>query len=100
MLSVFTDVLHVSNLSTAQHVGAVLDQNDTFNKQEVKYKIISKQNKTKSLLDFAPFHYFHGIQRQSIVCYAVLFATPKSAVVHRRYFGQVLICSVNSNEYM
>ena len=37
MLSVFTDVLHVSNLSTAQHVGAVLDQNDTFNKQEVKY---------------------------------------------------------------
>ena len=36
MLSVFTDVLHVSNLSTAQHVGAVLDQNDTFNKQEVK----------------------------------------------------------------
>jgi len=41
MLSVFTDVLHVSNLSTAQHVGAVLDQNDTFNKQEVA-TIVSK----------------------------------------------------------
>ena len=35
MLSVFTDVLHVSNLSSAQHLGAILDQNDAFTKQEV-----------------------------------------------------------------
>ena len=35
MLSVFTDVLHVSNISQPQHLGAILDQNDAFTKQEV-----------------------------------------------------------------
>ena len=36
MLSVFTDVLHVSNLSSPQHLGAILSQNDAFSKQEVR----------------------------------------------------------------
>lgn len=46
MLSVFTDVLHVSNLSTPQHLGAILDQNDAFNKQEVATIVNKLQNYT------------------------------------------------------
>lgn len=35
MLSVFTDVLHVSNLSQPQHFQAILEQNNTFDKKEI-----------------------------------------------------------------
>ena len=35
MLSVFTDVLHVSNLSRPEHFKKILDENDAFTKQEV-----------------------------------------------------------------
>jgi len=59
MLSVFTDVLHVSNLSSPQHLGAILSQNDAFSKQEVAtivnklkgYRICIGVKKLLGLLD-------------------------------------------------
>jgi len=44
MLSVFTDVLHVSNISAPQHFHAILDQNDTFDKKEVAHIVHKLQN--------------------------------------------------------
>lgn len=35
MLSAFTSVLHVPNLSKPEHVIAVLEESDLFNKQEL-----------------------------------------------------------------
>ena len=35
MLSAFTSVLHVPNLSKPEHLLAVLEESDVFNKQEI-----------------------------------------------------------------
>lgn len=36
MLSAFTSILHVSNLSQPEHLMAVLEDSDVFSKQELK----------------------------------------------------------------
>jgi vesicle-fusing ATPase len=36
MLSAFTSILHVPNLSTADHISSVLEDSDVFNKQEIQ----------------------------------------------------------------
>ena len=41
MISAFTDVLHVSNLSHASHIARVLEQTDAFNQTEAR-NIVSK----------------------------------------------------------
>lgn len=41
MLSAFTSILHVPNLSAPEHIIAVLEQSDAFTKQEMNY--ISKK---------------------------------------------------------
>ncbi|XP_065212547.1 vesicle-fusing ATPase 1-like isoform X2 [Planococcus citri] len=61
MLSAFTSVLHVPNLSDVEHVKEVLEQSDVFNKEEVSYirnklrnrKIFVGIKKLLSLIDMA-----------------------------------------------
>lgn len=59
MLSAFTSVLHIPNLSKPEHVLAVLEEHDIFNKQELftlskrmsGHKYVSKE-KTKETIPF------------------------------------------------
>ncbi|KAG5678300.1 hypothetical protein PVAND_007987 [Polypedilum vanderplanki] len=63
MLSAFTSVLHVPNLSTPEHLIAVLEDSDVFNKQEIQsiykkmqgYKVFVGIKKLLDLLDMARF---------------------------------------------
>lgn len=56
MIPAFTSVLHVPNLSTPEHVLAVLDEHDIFDKKDLNTLAKRmKGHKYELILDFWPF---------------------------------------------